>query len=363
MRFGLSVFCTCVLASSAAWAMSVFPTSIKPPGKTYDSNEVLWLEAAEDVFYVCRASGEVSCWNLAEGKRLWAATLKDFDPEANRVFLKRRQDDTLMGRIGRSSEGESKLDFCTLPDLRLLWEAAKVEGAGLQGYGFSKDGAFFFCGSFRIDKLYALDLKTKRIAHSIASPDARTGISFFDDGRRAAVFGFNALVFYDDKGKAVARIGNKKGTVLQPLPFSSAGGPDLPFLLAFADGEDEKAGKYLAFSSSGKTLWQRQGRWGDLLAITPDGKKLAFRQGDNVRIEQMEDDSKPAVEVKMADRCEASFSTDGKLLLLIPAIEEKARDEKTNKVPCVRKSQIVQIVDAASGKVVRSVDLAKSQGK
>jgi WD40 repeat protein len=324
-----------------------------PPKPVYDPDEVVWLAVAGEAIYACQAKGDLACWTLAEGKKSWSVTLDGFNPATTQLFVAKSKEGAVLCKMGPASSGETVTEFLALPAMRSLWQTSKVSAG--QGCGFSNDGKLFFCWSGMDEKVRVLDIEKKAVTRQIASPEAvQTGVEVFDDGRHSAFFGFKRLRLYGPDGKATASVANKKGATLQPLFVASTGGVACPYLFAFE--ENEAKNRFLALSGDGKIVWQAEGEWADLLAVAPDGKRVAWRKGGNVRISLLEDNSK-AVEVKAPGDSEAHFSSDGKYLVLLPALEKGEVDGRTNKIRYARKGRIARILDAVTGKETGSINL------
>ena len=99
-----------------------------------------------------------------------------------------------------------------------------------------------------------------------------------------------------------------------------------------------------------------------LLAMSADGRRQAFKDGNWIEIRSLPRES--VIRIPETGQVDAAFTPDGTRLITLPSLEitwsRSKRGKGGGEYPVERYGHTLRIIDAATGKTSREIDLLQS---
>ena len=361
MRIVLLLCVFCLLPLALAQEDDFTHVDYWPREWVYDEKEILWFHVSDELLVVCREDGEISCWGIKDGKHVSTFAENDYLPNSHSLFLSSGPLPTL-GVLSNDGNGNVFLRVLDLPSGDERKEISGSATIRALGNGFDRSGTRFFCYSPYGRSVYCIDITEGKLLWEAKYKDEyekRGSVQCFADGERFATFFGKQIVMYDKDGKS---------TWVKELrrEYCEASGnkPGDSLLMCWTINLDSEKARVVAVDKEGKTIWESPEAPYmdiDLLAVSTDGMRQAFRVKDGVVLTALP--KKDAVNVSVDGNVDVVLTPNGKYLVTLPSLEEVEEDEERNTITWRRKSHKVTVFDASNGKELRSWELVSMESQ
>jgi len=339
---------------------------IAPPTSRYDPEEVLWFSIAHSNVVAVFGNGLVGVWNFRSGNLQIQHRLASNDVvyPGQRLALSRGQRTTLAAVTSRERSVDDK--FVVAVSVYDLFEKSKAmdRWVGLTGpvnHGFvGTSSMLVLADQPPMDALVvAIDAASGTVLwRSKNEDDVQTGTIVLADGQCYVNFCRDRRLRARDRaGKLVWEWVVPQGKFAEPGFWPD--NPGMPYVVVYeSDAEGNRAGQLLALSATdGTRVWRKEGvLLGSLRGASDDGKKQAFFLHGQVEITHLPSQlALPAATLKGSQ--DAVFSGDGHCLLCLPALVTVSENKTDNSYLVARRSKILSVVDAETGKMLRAFPL------
>jgi len=338
---------------------------IAPPKAVYDNQEVLWFSVTHSNLIAVFGNGSVGVWNFSSGELLnkFSLPTNELAYPANNLAASHHQRTALA----------LLTDQTTLVGDKVFSTGTCYDASGKRVNDFKVEIVSpAICGFVGATTTLLLADKPPNNA-VVAAVDTSTGKTLWrfeadDDVQTGTVALADGECYVNFCRDRHLRARNQLGELIWdwPVPkgkFAEPGyWPDKPVLpyvvIRESDEEKDDVAEFVALSAkSGKELWRKKNaRFGALKAVSDDGKHQVFFLDGHVQITALPERTKPKV-VALNDDVDVAFSSDGRLLLCLPALVKVSENKAANSQTVARHSRLLSVVDFETGKIAKELPL------
>jgi len=332
------------------------------PKPKMDANEITWFGVLDNVIVTCSNAGwvQVLDYNTVRPSAMWCLDDYSYEEMLNLILVPKGSI-RLFAHVKWLGPSVLGIRFYNL-DTGVPTMDRRVRGdPWLMGVVFNKEGSQLYCiGNQTIFRIDEGTSKITQLPLDKLYPLSVCWIRAFPDENVFILCHDSHLIGKNWKGKPLWRM-NFKGWgqsldlgLVPSLPIS----PNGVFLV---ESENLKGPARIISVSllDGRVLWERpisDSNGSTFRAMSYDGRKQAWFEKGKLWIRSIDPNS--AVEVPQIDMlADVAFVGDGSTLVSLPTLTIVAEDKTANTVTLQRKSHVLSVLDTASGKTVKTVDL------
>jgi outer membrane protein assembly factor BamB len=346
-------------------------TDISLPKCHYGPQEVLWFSTVHSNVVAVFGNGVVAVWDFLSGELRAQSSMSpdDLVYPGNTLALSHGQRTTVAAITPRERwVGDRFFAAIALCD---VFEAAKRTDAWVElvrpaNSGFVGRGSTLVLADTPPNNAAVLESDTttgKTLWRSEADDDVQTGTILAADGQCYVNFCRDRTLRARDHSGKLLWDWHLSGTRFAEPGFWPDN-PSLPYVVVHESDlkRSDSVGDLIALSAqSGRTLWRkRRAQFGCLKAVSDDGKRQAFFSRAHLEIAALPKRGSVRV-AALQDDLDARFASDGRFLLCLPALETVSENKAANSYEVARKSKLLSVVNAETGKITKQFPLLPSE--
>jgi hypothetical protein len=341
------LFHTFISSEAENWT-EILPAS---PTRIFDKEEIVWFGVSDKLIAFCNQQGHIFSIDIENGRTISSLKLKNYSTETTKLFLSNGKNPKI-GLLEEEQEGP------ILSILDIMTEKKEQSSGGKRfsysvGYGFDDTGNLFFCFSIDDNKIHRISLSGGAFINEFAYENQVGGSTeIFCNGKRSVSFSSDMTVMQDEENNVIWKQELDSDNSMEPADVNQ---PWNSLLVIFESNLVNEKGSFLAIDKYGKIVWEKDGDWNSLIAVTADGKKQLFRSDKKTVLTSLPD--KKETILKTEDEIEAYFTPDGKHLVVLPSFEPIKDDREKNTIELKRDNHIIRVFNAKNGKELYSRDL------
>ncbi|MBI5779041.1 MAG: WD40 repeat domain-containing protein [Planctomycetes bacterium] len=356
MAFCITVICIIMVHYLLNYRKQIPVESVPiPPSFEFVDNTVAWWGISQSFLVTCWDDGEMRTWNLDNGKLIKESKINDFD--RNRLFLS--PVDNFIALI--IPPDLSTIRFISIIDSSCKEMVLNKKLMLIRGLGFSSDGKRFFCINSFKSSVLVIDVDTCSINYEIPfSLFSRTQIT--SDG--------NFLIEWQETKKKIEtwKINNKGNkALLSEIPVNYY------FQEIFVSNDNKCLYTYLSADGmlrkysilDGKILWEKSvgilcdSSWDGTCLTSYNGKEIITLSSDTceeVGKAKYDYSQTPKIIFRPYSSCYIYTAP----LEVVKTLKEKdGSGGLRERIYYARKDNIFRVIDAISGKVMRTIEVKK----